>query len=167
MKIFTYYKPGERGQSLMEFALLAPVLFMVMLAIFDFGRLMFMYSQVANGAREGARYGSVTGLNDQNPQFFQCEEIRDRVMAASQYPVDIDPELIAIEYDNGQTLYSFTCDDSPPINAVDLGDRIRVTVETEFNFLTPVLTSFSPIDVSMTAARSILRGGTLVPDGYE
>jgi Flp pilus assembly protein TadG len=49
----------ERGQSLVEFALVISVLLLIVIAILDFGRAIYAYSVVSNCAREGARYGVV------------------------------------------------------------------------------------------------------------
>jgi Flp pilus assembly protein TadG len=46
----------ERGQSLTEFALVAPILFALVFGVFDFGRGMSANVTVTNSAREGARY---------------------------------------------------------------------------------------------------------------
>jgi Flp pilus assembly protein TadG len=42
-----------------EFALLAPVLFALLFGILDFGRAVFTYNTITNAAREGARWGIV------------------------------------------------------------------------------------------------------------
>ena len=47
------------GQALVEFALLAPVLLLLMLLAVDFGRLFFSYVAVNNAAREGAAYAGM------------------------------------------------------------------------------------------------------------
>jgi hypothetical protein len=52
-------KSRERGSNLIEFAIIAPVLMLILLAILDFGRAIYAYSVVANAAREGARYGII------------------------------------------------------------------------------------------------------------
>ena len=49
----------EEGQGLLEFALVAVLLFMLIFAIIDFGRLFFAYATMSNGVREGARYGII------------------------------------------------------------------------------------------------------------
>src|SRR5687768_12184207 len=49
----------RRGQSLVEFALMLPLLALLMLAFVDFGFLLYAHVQVANAAREGARAGSL------------------------------------------------------------------------------------------------------------
>jgi Flp pilus assembly protein TadG len=49
-------KGQERGQALVEFALLVPLLLFLILIVVDFGRIFYTYDAVANSAREGARY---------------------------------------------------------------------------------------------------------------
>ena len=44
-----------RGQALVEFALILPLFVVVLVGIFDGGRLVFAYNEVNNAAREGAR----------------------------------------------------------------------------------------------------------------
>lgn len=53
----------NRGQALVEFALLAPVFFLVLFAIIEAGRFMFYYEILNNATREGARYAIVNGAN--------------------------------------------------------------------------------------------------------
>ena len=53
----------SRGQALVEFALLAPVFFLVLFAIIEAGRFMFYYETLNNATREGARYAIVNGAN--------------------------------------------------------------------------------------------------------
>lgn len=48
----------QRGQSLVEFALLLPLLLIIALGVFDFGRVYFAYVSVTNAARNGAQYAS-------------------------------------------------------------------------------------------------------------
>jgi Flp pilus assembly protein TadG len=50
---------SERGQDAVEFALVFPLLFLIFLAIFDFGHAMFTAGTLHNAAREGARYATV------------------------------------------------------------------------------------------------------------
>ena len=50
---------SEQGQDLVEFALLLPLLLLVLLGIIEFGLAVFHYNSIANVSREIARYGSV------------------------------------------------------------------------------------------------------------
>ena len=49
----------EEGAVLVEFAIIAPLLFVLLLGIIEFGIVFFSYNTIANAAREGARYGVV------------------------------------------------------------------------------------------------------------
>jgi hypothetical protein len=160
----------ERGQSLVEMALTLPILIFVFLALFDFGRLLFLYSEVSNAAREGARWGSVSGILDDGEvqQWRDCDGIRVAVRERFAIPITIEDDDINIVYDNGVSPYSFTCNGStgsgPDGSQIEPGDRVVVTVNTQFKFVTPVMIAFmSGVDVSFTAARTIINGGTQVP----
>ncbi|HEV3096394.1 MAG TPA: TadE family protein [Candidatus Dormibacteraeota bacterium] len=45
----------SRGQSMVEFALLSGLLFLLVMGIFDFGRAIAVYINIAEAAHEGAR----------------------------------------------------------------------------------------------------------------
>ena len=49
----------QSGQDLVEYAIIFPILFVMLMGIFDLGRVMYYYSTLTNVAREGARYGAV------------------------------------------------------------------------------------------------------------
>ena len=52
-------RPSESGQDLVEFALLLPLLLLLLFGIIEFGIAVFSYNTTANVGREVARYGSV------------------------------------------------------------------------------------------------------------
>src|SRR5438874_1104975 len=52
-------KIATRGQALVEFALILPLLVILLVAVFDVGRFIFAYNAVTNAAREGARLAIV------------------------------------------------------------------------------------------------------------
>jgi hypothetical protein len=52
----TTHTSKTRGQSLIEFALLAPILLLLILGAMDFGRLFYTKIVITNAAREGANY---------------------------------------------------------------------------------------------------------------
>ena len=55
---------GEKGQALVEFALLVPIFLILMFAIVDFGMGFHSWITVTNSAREGARLGAVSASTD-------------------------------------------------------------------------------------------------------
>ena len=52
----------ESGAALVEFALVAPMLLMLIVAVFEFGDLYRRYQVLTDTAREGARVAAVTPL---------------------------------------------------------------------------------------------------------
>jgi hypothetical protein len=54
----TVKKKSERGQSLVEFTLLLPLLMFLLLGLLDVGRLYYAYVAVTDAASEGANYGA-------------------------------------------------------------------------------------------------------------
>jgi Flp pilus assembly protein TadG len=52
---------NEKGQSLVEFAILLPFLLLLIMGILEFGIMLNSYLTINNSAREGARLGIVAG----------------------------------------------------------------------------------------------------------
>ena len=50
-----------RGQAMVEFALIAPIFFLLLFSIIEFGRAVYYIQMLNNAAREGARYAIVHG----------------------------------------------------------------------------------------------------------
>lgn len=75
---------GERGQALVEMALVMTVLLTLILGAMEFGRIFNAYLVVTHAAREGARYG-VVGADD--------GEIVEVIKRAS---APLDPSLLTI-----------------------------------------------------------------------
>ncbi|CAN5709941.1 hypothetical protein BH23CHL8_BH23CHL8_14650 [soil metagenome] len=57
----------SRGQSMVEFALVAPLPFLMVFGTFEFARFIFFYELLNNAAREGARYAIVHGSRSDCP----------------------------------------------------------------------------------------------------
>ena len=49
---------SKKGQGIVEFALAFPVFLLIVLGIFEFGRLFFTYATVFTASREAARFGA-------------------------------------------------------------------------------------------------------------
>ena len=56
------------GAFLVEFAIVAPIMFMLMLATFEFGRAFMVMELLTEGARVGARQGIIDGTTTQQIQ---------------------------------------------------------------------------------------------------
>ncbi|MEA2652043.1 MAG: hypothetical protein QOI85_1764 [Chloroflexota bacterium] len=60
-------RTGSRGQSLVEFALIAPLLFLMISGIITLGIGVFYQQQLANAAREAARFAAIHSATSQCP----------------------------------------------------------------------------------------------------
>lgn len=56
------WKAGQRGAAAVEFALVLPLLLMLVLGAIDWGWYFFVREVVTNAAREGARAGAVASV---------------------------------------------------------------------------------------------------------
>jgi Flp pilus assembly protein TadG len=59
---------SERGAELIEFAVVMPILLLIVAGIIDFGMMFRTYEAVENAAREGARVGVLPGYADVDVQ---------------------------------------------------------------------------------------------------
>jgi Flp pilus assembly protein TadG len=59
LAVFTKFRRDDRGAAMVEFAIVVPLLFTLVFGIVDIGRAYFLYNNLTNAAREGARYGAV------------------------------------------------------------------------------------------------------------
>ena len=101
-------KGGIFAQAMVEFAIVLPILLLVIIGLFEFGRLIFIYSSVVTAAREAARYGSSSNWNpditrrDYEGQFRDCAGIRERAQNVDFFNVFDDGDIM-IQYDHGPT----------------------------------------------------------------
>jgi hypothetical protein len=58
---------SSRGATLVEFALVAPMFFLVLFSIVEAARFVFYYEMLNNATRDGARYAIVHGANSFDP----------------------------------------------------------------------------------------------------
>jgi len=77
---------NQKGASSIEFALILPVLVMLMVGIFEFGMAYSNYIAITHAAREGARLAAVNQFSE--------ELVRERA-----YPVT--PDSISLTYPYG------------------------------------------------------------------
>lgn len=85
----------ERGQALVEFALIAPLLLLLVLGVVEFGRAWHSYQVVTDAAREGARV-AVVGNRDPAIQEEVLATVRDALGRAGLDPDRADIQLSGI-----------------------------------------------------------------------
>lgn len=64
---FRYLNKSEKGQSLVELALILPILLLLLLGIIEFGRVFNAHLIITNASRDGVRQGAV-GASDTDIQ---------------------------------------------------------------------------------------------------
>ena len=144
---------------MIEFAIVAPILFLMLLGIIEVGRMTFLYASVTNASREAVRFGSTVGYDEDGELKYQhCSKIRDLARQASYFLTIADSDIV-IQYDHGPgTAVFHTCPpgtDVAPGYFVNSGDRILVTVSGQYNPYTSLVPWGSRPFVS-SSARTIL-----------
>ncbi|GAA2018640.1 pilus assembly protein [Terrabacter terrae] len=77
----------EHGASAVEFAIVFPVLFLLLAAIVDFGRAYFYQAQLTNAAREGVRAAVVSSLTAAEIKARAAASVPGLASASLTYPV--------------------------------------------------------------------------------
>jgi hypothetical protein len=129
---------SQRGQSIVEIALITPLLLVVLYIPFDFGVAFFTGNLSAITAREGARIGSglsKTGGSEPNLRFTveDADKIRDAI--ASQIPKFLKSRKIVVSFYEAPTAPS-TC-----------MEFVEVRVEGTYNFFLYQLLNFFGADI--------------------
>jgi len=78
---------GESGQSLVEFAIVLPILLAVVIGIFEFGRAWNVYQVLTNAAREGARRAVVPSTASEDQVRAVITDYLDRAALESELGV--------------------------------------------------------------------------------
>src|SRR6476646_1304859 len=160
----------RKGQNMVEFAFISMILFATVLGILEGGRLMFIFSQVASAAQEGARYGAVhpreiiTAADDGANSYpsgrvpggahwdAPCtvvDQARARVVLLDQRAVNVE-----VSYDDGSSPKDPWNDGWMPGQ-----DRIIVRAWYPFHFLLGLFDRLLPasgLTVEMVSARTIM-----------
>src|SRR5574338_843270 len=61
MKMKKFFAGKNRAQAMVEFAIVLPLLLLLLYGLLEVGRLLFIYSTVVTASRQAARYGATTG----------------------------------------------------------------------------------------------------------
>ena len=114
----------QRGAIAVEFALIVPILLLLVLGILEFGIGYHAWDATQNAAREGARLGAVSP---------DVAEIEARVRGTTSF---LDQSNLDVTIECGVTGGTFGA--CPAASAWDEGDIVRVTVEYRYGFITPL-----------------------------
>ncbi len=158
----------SKSQGLVEFALILPVLVLIIFGLIETGRLLFVYSSAVTSSRQAVRYASATGLSNAGvPHYQDCNGIRNAARRTA-FVNTISDDQIIIAHDNGPgTPATVYCPPGTPVDTsftAQNGNRVLVTVRTDFIPLVPGLLPFPSFTITSPSARTIL-GSVSVGNG--
>ena len=117
---------NEKGGSLIEFALIAPLLFLILFGIIEFGLIMYNKAVITNASREGARYGIVS----RSPRYTSPEIVTYVSNAYADKPITFGARLFEV---------------SPTWVSQNFGDDLTVEVTWQYDYL--LLPNFTGVGV--------------------
>ena len=120
--------PKQRGATLLEFALITPVLMMLLFGIIEIGLATYRLQGLHAASRDAARVGSLPAMSQ--------PEIRERAMASLDSTLLETPPTITVEPD-----VTYPCADA---------DQVVVTIDAESPFFVPFFADAS-LDLSSRA----------------
>jgi Flp pilus assembly protein TadG len=126
-----------RGQALVEFALVLPLLLLLSIALTDLARAVWQFNELALAAREGSRFAIVHGGGSLAPAGPAANDAAVRAQVL-RYTVGVPNVAVASTWPNGTN---------------NRGDSVQVDVTAPF---TPVLSQF----LLNGALNVTLRGGS-------
>lgn len=127
------------GQSLVEFALILPVFIVILVGIFDGGRLVFAYNGVNNAAREGGREATVN----------QTEADIQARAAQHAVALDIAPADVDVDFRDSATPDDANTCDGALGQAAIVGCLAVVQVNYTYTAATPIIGALiGPITVT-------------------
>jgi hypothetical protein len=125
----------RRGQGLVEFAIILPILVLILLGTIDFGRVLFSWIQVMNAAREGAAYAA---FNPNDSGGIQLRVDQESNVQQQGGEGSLDVSVTCHRADDGTAV---PCDAA---FVSGLGSTVTVRVEEGFTFLTPLISNMFP-----------------------
>ena len=141
---------------MVEFALVLPILLVIIYGVLEVGRLILTYSIVVSASREAVRYGSATGLNAGIVRYCDTNGIKAAAQKVDFIGV-IEDVKITITYDNPPTC-------PPPPDSVVPVNRITVTVKTHFAPLVAIVPLDAlGFDIVSTSSRTIIGSVLILP----
>lgn len=121
---------NKKGQAMVEFAVILPILLLLVMGIIEFGLIFNAYLTIQNASREGARYG-ITGASD----------------------ADI-VSLVRSDCSSLQSTY-LTVNVAPAEGSRNSGDTLVISVSYSYHMVTPIISSLFSNVVALNAQTSM------------
>lgn len=141
--IYRRWTPSSSGQALVEFALVIPLVLLLLMGLFDFGRAIYAYNTISNAARDGARK-AIVDQSEISPNLYVAE--REAAQQATALGLNETDET-QVHLDVFKPNLAQNC--IAETNRV--GCVAVVTVRWQFRAITPIIGNFvGPITLSST-----------------
>lgn len=135
------FRRNSSGQSLVEFALVLPMLLLLFFGIFEFGRFYFTKLTLQHAVREATRF-AVTGnvlIDPQSGDPMDRSGSITEVILENTKDLEVDLDGISIS----------------PADGGGPGDIVRVAIDFRYDLSLPLISKFVPgghVDLSFTTA---------------
>jgi Flp pilus assembly protein TadG len=136
---------GDSGQSLIEFAMALPLLLLLVLALFDFGRGIFYWLDATHVANEGVRLAAVAG-----PSQPSCSALASYIQQKTSGQLK-DGNSSASGVQSASTVSISFPASTGPSGTPQIGDPVTVTVSASFKYVPAgYIPGSMPINASAT-----------------
>ena len=148
------------GQSLVEFSLVLMPLFVIMLAIIQFGFIFNSYVTITNSAREGARNGTIyiydASLSKAQNDLARNETIRSSVIASMNLLTKTSPNFATTgtwtqtgeTFTNGDLVVSYVVPTGVTSTDSRIGQQITVRATYHQDLIIPIIAQLLPRDAN-------------------
>ena len=147
-RLRTHLHDRTRGQSLVEFALVLPIMLLLTLTALDFGRVYLGYINLQNMARIAANAAANhpeawSGAGDADAKLAYQNQILGDAVASN---CDL-PKVAGV-----QTAPPPTFSDADADGKYEIGDTAQVSITCQFHVITPVISNIVGGSVSVSAS---------------
>ena len=135
-----HLRRGDAGAAAVEFALIVPILLILVFGIIDFGLAMYSQTMVGNAAREGVRTASLEGTQ-LNAEFAVSQALTGII--GTKPLVVTDPSAVAYGFQvkctiaNGTWCTGWSANGGGTTPAPQ-GATVSVTITYSYKWLTPI-----------------------------
>lgn len=133
---------ADEGQSLVELALLLPLLVLIMAGALDLARVYDAYVSITNASREGARYGAVNPIDNSGITNAVNRELTNTGISGVNVNV---------------ACYTYSGTAYPDCASAKSGDRITVSVNYSFRFVTLLILGLSTTNMSDSTTMPVVQ----------
>jgi Flp pilus assembly protein TadG len=152
--------PAQRGQSLVEFALVMMPLFIILLAIVQFGFIFNSYVTITNASREGARLGTVyvydPGLSKAQNDLARNNAIKDSLIASMNLLNKTAPNFSTsstwtqsgLTFTNGDLVVTYSNPAAVLETDTRVGQQITVRAQYHQDLIIPLIAQLMPRDAN-------------------